>query len=269
MIPRAIHQFWFQGADQVPPPYQTNMQRLRHLNPGWRHRVWSDADMRAACEALGPRVLEAYHRATSMHQKIDLGRMCVLYVHGGITVDMDTLALRPIDSLPGLDGIDRLAVSLLPINSFEAMIDNMQCLPLHPGRRCSAVNNACLLAPPRDPALLHIIWHCAERILRTGSSLPTFLLVNDTTGPKQLGEALLTLPSRDMVIVLPSEYFEPCIGLDAHCAPSARSILYHQHDNSWMPAPLTTLFGLWYHLKHYWPLVLGAALVACVLRRRL
>lgn len=266
MIPRVVHQVWFQGADQMPPKYAANMQELRRLNPGWRHRVWADADLRAAAAALG--VGRAYDAATLMHQKIDLGRLCLLYLHGGITVDLDVRALKPLDTLPGLQSIDRLAVSLIPTNSAESAVMSMGC-PRIPGsgQMCSIANNACLLAPPQDPALMHVIRHCAARLLRPPASWGKEALVNSTTGPGALTQAITTLPSAGMVTILPHTFFEPCIGSDPYCRLPAEAILDHRHDNTWISPRLKALIPLWYHLKRHWPLLLAAALAVWALRK--
>lgn len=269
-VPRIIHQIWFQGADRVPAKYHTNMQRLRDLNPGWRHRVWSDPELRAACQAVSPLAATAYMLSTAMHQKIDLGRMCVLYLHGGISVDVDAEPLRPLDSLPGLTDIDRLAVTQIPYGSLETLVSMQECIEIRGGQWCAQVNNACLLSPPRDPGLLHVIQHCAALIARTDPSQHSqYSLVNATTGPKEVGRALTTLPSADMVWVLPDKYFEPCLMLEeAGCQPGPETILHHKGDQSWIPAHHRAAGMITGHLKRYWPLLLGALLVACILMRR-
>lgn len=255
-----MHQVWFQGRDRVPAKYHASMRRLRTLNPGWQHHVWADADLRQACALVGPDVLEAYDRATLMHQKIDLGRMCVLYVHGGITVDMDIQPLRPLSAIPGLRDVTRLTVSLLPLNSFESyMAYNLRCLRFDGGQTCSAVNNACIIAPPHDPALLHVIRHCANQIVAVDPrGVNATALMNMTTGPVQFGRVLADLPPGLKVDMLPARYLEPCIGHDAYCVPGREAVVHHQHDNTWLPQHTGMLYKLYFHAKHNWELLAAA-----------
>ncbi len=266
MIPRTVHLIWFQGIEHLPPKYQANLRRLRGLNPGWQIRVWSDAELRAAAAALG--VAQAYDAATVMHQKIDLGRYCILYIHGGITVDMDTWALQPLDALPGLQAIDRLTVSMAPLNALESATFNLNCVHV-PGTNqlCSFINNACLLAPPQDPALMHIIRHCSEKLLNPPTTWGKELLVNETTGPWRITTAIHQLPT-GMVTILPHTFFEPCIGSDPYCVLPPEAILAHQHDNTWIASGLQTAGSLWFHVKHYWTLALFLTLALWLLRRR-
>ena len=266
MIPRTIHLIWFQGADQIPPKYLANIQRLRNLNPGWSIQVWSDAGLRAAAAALG--VDRAYDAATVMHQKIDLGRYCVLYIHGGITIDMDTWALRPLDTLPQLRTLDRLAASEAATNSLESALATMRCVHVAGAAGlCSLINNACLLAPPQDPALMHVIQACSQKLLDPPSSWSTEFLVNDTTGPWRVTKAIHQLPA-GAVTILPNAYFEPCVGSDPYCVPPPQAILSHQHDNTWLSSGLKAFFPVWYHLKHHWALVLFLTLALWLLARR-
>ena len=266
MIPRTVHLIWFQGADHIPAKYLANMQRLRSLNPGWNIQVWSDAGLRAAAAALG--VAQAYDAATVMHQKIDLGRYCVLYIHGGITIDMDTWALRPLDSLPQLRTLDRLAVTPIPTNSLESAVAHMGCLQL-PGstQLCTHINNACLLAPAKDPALMRIIQHCSHKLLDPPSALSTEFLVNNTTGPSRFTKAVQQLPA-GMVTILPSAYFEPCVGYDSYCTVPSETILLHEHDGTWLSSGFKMAFPLWYSVKHHWVLALFLTLALWLLLNR-
>jgi mannosyltransferase OCH1-like enzyme len=77
-----------------------NVERLRSLNPDWKHVIWSDADLRGMCQRLGKKYLKCYDSYKYMHQKIDFGRCVALWMHGGISVDMDVYALQPFDRLP-------------------------------------------------------------------------------------------------------------------------------------------------------------------------
>ncbi len=264
-----MHQFWFQGADKVPPKYHASMQRLRELNPEWDHHVWEDRDLRAACAEVGPDALQAYDRARIMHQKIDLGRMCMLYVHGGVSLDMDIQPLRPLSDIPGIERVHQLTLSLLPLSSFESIFATRACHKFRDDQICSAVNNACLIAPPRDPALLHVIRYCSSQLLHEKPRGIDVDSVARTTGPMAVAHALMSMPPGLKATMLPARYLEPCIGADAHCRPGADAVLYHQHDNTWVPGELTAFFTLYFEAKHNWELVLVAVVLALLAYRML
>ncbi|PRW60525.1 glycosyltransferase sugar-binding region containing DXD motif family [Chlorella sorokiniana] len=265
--PRRRHRSPDRGADQVPPKYRANMRRRRDLNPTWQVRVWSDADLKAAAAALG--VAGAYNAATIMNQKIDLGRYCVLYVHGGITVDMDTWALQPLDSLPNLHSLDRLAVSLTATNSLESAVLRKGCFRFPTSSQlCSFVNNAFLLAPPQDLVLLHIIQHCSRKLLDPPSAAwGKELHVNGTTGPDQLNQVISQLPA-GMVTILPHTYFEPCAGYDPFCVLPPQAVMTHEHEGTWISSSFRAASSLWYHVKHHWALLVFATVVLWLLLKR-
>ena len=216
------------------------------LHPGWHRVLWDDAGLRNACRHTSSKALAAYDAATVMHQKIDLGRMCALWCHGGAFMDMDVLPLKPLESIPGLVDADRLVVSASALGPFEQTIMRM----LHQGDH--ALTNAFLLAPPQDPALLFIIHYCCDKILSDGSARGTdWSIIAKTTGPAVVGAAVANLPSANMVQILDSRYFEPCIAFNRRCKPHADSVVYHTHSGTWIPNALTKLFVAYYEVKHY------------------
>lgn len=238
-IPRHIHQIWFQGADAVPRRYQRTVAALKRMNPGWTHTVWDDGSLRDVCHELGfGRVYDAY---TVMHQKIDFGRYCVLYKHGGVSLDMDVDVLRPLDALP-LDTFDTVAVSKMPLNWFEARCANKM--------RGYMLNNATILSPARDPLLRALIVAIARN--RADPTKSHWKQIDATTGPSAFNDALWTLP----VIVMDSAFFEPCIAHNTHCAPTDAAIVYHQHHSSWN-ADGVPYFRWYYAVRPYFlPLLL-------------
>jgi mannosyltransferase OCH1-like enzyme len=95
-IPRVVHRVWL-GSEAMPEEYQAYGESWRRHHPEWEMRLWTDAD----AADLG--CAEAIERARSYVEGSDLMRYEVLRRHGGVYVDTDFEALRPIDPL--LDGI--------------------------------------------------------------------------------------------------------------------------------------------------------------------
>jgi mannosyltransferase OCH1-like enzyme len=225
MIPRIIHQVWFQGSDVVPEKYGGNVERLRSLNPDWKHVIWSDADLRGMCQRLGKKYLKCYDSYKYMHQKIDFGRCVALWMHGGISVDMDVYALQPFDRLPFLRSqVLVVGQNPLPTGALENWMLRM------PGPH---LNNATFLCPRRSPAMRFLIdamVASASKIKPTGIS---FVDVQRTTGPLFVSRALSKLTPMD-VLVVSKDYFEPCVGVDTACKPPKGAFLDHQHDLSWI-----------------------------------
>lgn len=106
MIPRVLHQIWVGGP---VPPWLAEMRQTwleLHPSPGWEHILWTDDD-------LPPITHGALYDdppcppATHGQMRADLLRYDILFRYGGVYVDLDFEAQRPIDEL--LAGIDCFA----------------------------------------------------------------------------------------------------------------------------------------------------------------
>lgn len=219
MIPRKIHQIWWQGSDNLPNEYRANAARLKELNPSWEYKLWDRHELERHCALLGEDVLAAFKGYSHMHQKIDLGRQVILFHHGGVSIDTDISAHRSLDETPGLHEasmiISRSAVSPLYLAVFSR------------GRLKTACNNSVVMVEPSSPIIKSVI---REMVQAAGyTSFLTYLTVQWTTGPFLFTTAINGAVDSDQVVVLPPEYFE--------CGkhhPDA--IVSHHHHNSWLPA---------------------------------
>lgn len=88
-IPRIIHQIWL-GPLRRP---QKLLDSVRVTHPGWDYRLWTEENLPAL------RKRDAFDRSPTWHQKSDVLRYELLWRFGGVYVDADSLALRPIDAL--------------------------------------------------------------------------------------------------------------------------------------------------------------------------
>jgi mannosyltransferase OCH1-like enzyme len=103
MIPRVIHQTW---RDADPPPAFADLTRTwRGLNPGWAWRLWTDADNREFVAREYPDLLALYDAYPFPIQRVDMVRYLILHRHGGLFVDLDFEALRPIEPFLGADAV--------------------------------------------------------------------------------------------------------------------------------------------------------------------
>lgn len=94
MIPRTIHHIWV--GPPMPDPLTAYMRTWRDLHPDWEHVLWSSFDDLTN--------QDAYDRAEEITPHVgqlrsDLARYEILHRHGGVYVDCDMEALRPIDDL--------------------------------------------------------------------------------------------------------------------------------------------------------------------------
>lgn len=97
MIPRIIHQTW--KTDEVPERFlEFRSSWLRH-HPGWEYRLWTDADNQRLIEEAYPQYAEFYRRLPYPILRVEFVKSAYLHRFGGLYVDLDFEALRPLDPL--------------------------------------------------------------------------------------------------------------------------------------------------------------------------
>lgn len=97
LIPRIIHRVWL-GPDPVPEvlDYYEHSWRMHH--PTWELRLWRDDTLPTlGCQAR-------YDRAIGFKERYDILRLEILRQFGGVIIDMDVEAVRPLDPL--LQGVE-------------------------------------------------------------------------------------------------------------------------------------------------------------------
>lgn len=258
---RIIHQIWFQGESNIPDKHKESVESLKRMNPSWRHVMWDETTLRATCLAMGRDVAELFDAYTHMHQKIDLGRYCVLHEYGGVSVDVDVTPLRPFDTLLHLidDDSDKILVSRINAEKWEMIAANA----LFQGTlQNTTVNNAIIIAPrPGNLALHHLVRSLVCEGARSDNGASKMQQIMATTGPPNFTHRILQ--RRQHVKILDPKYFEPCVGYDISCGPSKDSVLYHQHDGTWLEPHTRTSAAYYYHLKSH--AVMHGLLITCVL----
>jgi hypothetical protein len=157
-IPRTIHRVWV-GGEPMPVEYERFGASFEEHNPGWKMRLWSEADL-AELE-----IDEAERKRARTHSELsNLMRYEVLRRHGGVYVDTDVECLQALTPL--LSGVD----------AFAAL------------EREGRVGNAVLGSVPGHPAFVRAA-RLARRTLGTGAHSV------DANGPYLLSLILEQEPS--------------------------------------------------------------------------
>ena len=87
IIPLKIFQTWH--TKNLPAKMRECVELLKHQNPRFEHYLFDDNDCREFIkEHFNDEVLNAYDRLIPGAYKADLWRYCVLYINGGIYMDI-------------------------------------------------------------------------------------------------------------------------------------------------------------------------------------
>jgi len=230
-FPRYIHQIWFQGCNRLNrKAYVDNVRKWRLLNPSWQYRCYDEATLRQLCYNYSERAGKTFDTFGSMHQKIDFGKYVLLYLYGGIYVDMDCFATRPLDdskyvrhfiALSEEKG-HMLGLSRVDISSWETFLWSG-------GAYTTFLNNGVILSSKNNPTLQTFIEHIValiEKHPRSG--------LQQTTGPHALNQFFAEkLGIRHGIMTIPPVVFESC-GLSGTCRPNEDTIALHKYEISWL-----------------------------------
>lgn len=172
LIPRVIHRIWL-GGGAMPDILRYYEESWRKHHPRWEMRVWRDEDLaELSCHAVDG-------AEPGFKRRVDIVRLEILRQAGGVVIDPDVEAIRPLDPL--LPGV-------------QAFVGRIR------GRH---IGNQVLGAAPGHPFFERAV---AQLAARPGGS--------KTTSSKLAGKAFLTdllADCPEAVTVFPPEtfYYEP------------------------------------------------------------
>jgi mannosyltransferase OCH1-like enzyme len=96
-IPRLIHQTY--KTSNLPQAWKETPKSWIENHPSWRYMFWDDADCRRLVATEFPDFLSIFDSYQYPIQRADATRYIMLYVYGGVYIDMDILCKKPIDDL--------------------------------------------------------------------------------------------------------------------------------------------------------------------------
>lgn len=99
MIPQVIHQIWIQGYDKIPESLMTMHKNCKNINNNFKYELWDEEKIRKLLEEhFEKKYIELYDGYTVFAQKADFARYAILYIHGGVYMDMDITCKKNIES---------------------------------------------------------------------------------------------------------------------------------------------------------------------------
>ena len=148
-VPYIIHQT-HSSRQLVPEKVTRNLQKFA---PEYQRMFYSDDDIKVfLAEYFQPQVLQAFIDLRAGAHKADLFRYCILYVHGGVYMDIKTELIRPIHTM-------------FPKGCISTV------LGCHP----KIIYNGIVAAPPQQPIFLYLI----DSVLKSGKSPPYGLFIRE------------------------------------------------------------------------------------------
>lgn len=167
LIPKVIYQSW--GTKKLSPLMSKNVERLKSLNPEYEYRFYDDIDCRKfILDNFGVNYANAFDAIIPGAFKCDFWRYAVLYVNGGVYLDIDIEPLFPLKNI--LKDSDQF----LSVADRENGIDKI-----------TGIYQAFIACKPKHPILLYSLQLSFSNIATRRLSINSL----DITGPTVMGVA--------------------------------------------------------------------------------
>jgi mannosyltransferase OCH1-like enzyme len=169
IIPKIIFQKW--ETKKLAPFLTELINRWKLFNPTYQYILYDTNDARLFIKNhFGIRFLNVFDKIKPGAYKADFWRYCILYIHGGVYVDIDTYCLGSLDKLL-INDYDLVAPIDLNININEGEHN---------------ISNGFIMTKPFNPILLTAILKIMENV--ENNHIPNSLL--DFSGPGVLGKSI-------------------------------------------------------------------------------
>lgn len=158
-IPNNIYQTW--SSKKLPEKMAENRSLLIKRTPGFKHYLYDDDDCRNfLAQHFKPAVLTAYDRLIPGAYKADLWRYCVLYINGGIYMDVK------LNFAPGFDAQCLLNREHYPLDVFERSQPSFFAKSIGKGAELQpkGIYQAFLVCNKHSPILRKTILRCVRNI---------------------------------------------------------------------------------------------------------
>lgn len=226
-IPQIIHHIW--RDKKIPDHFEEWYQSWRTHHPQWEFHLWTDEEGRALIADHYGWFLAIYDAYSDDIKRVDALRYFVLYHCGGLYVDLDYEALRPIGPL--FEGRD-LVLTPEPPAHLQAHVDKLFLDQL--------LCNALMASTPGHP-----FWEHVFQLLVTWRQAPGPL---DATGPFLLSRAYDSFGAKNANCILPyqilcpisSSELWPTLPVETRALISHDAYAIHHWYGSWWVDPVVS-----------------------------
>jgi mannosyltransferase OCH1-like enzyme len=170
VIPLNIYQTWH--TKELPYHMQKNVDKIRETNPEFKYHLYNDEECRDFIDTyFNDDVLNAYDRLIPGAYKADLWRYCILYIHGGIYLDMK---MRCVGDF-----------KLIELVNQEHYVKDIQSYNFKPNS--ISIYNAVMIQKKHNPFLME----CINQIVNNVNNNVYGFSSLYPTGPGMVGELYL------------------------------------------------------------------------------
>lgn len=207
-IPYLIHQIWFQGEEEIPIKYNTFRKGWKDLT-NFKYEFWDETRIKTMMDFF-PEYKRTYDSFPTMIQKIDFAKYIILFIYGGVYIDMDVFPVGDFLNSFMQNNSERSFI-VFEHNTPYITITMNKLMGLDGTR---IINNAVIFSSSRNKRLVDIIHACQysqDNWKKNCLSLQLRCLV--TTGPIVFTNCIRKTPGWRECVFEP-EIFEPFTTLE-------------------------------------------------------
>ncbi len=152
-IPFIIHQIWFQGFEHIPPKYAKFSETWKNQTL-FTYEFWDETRIRTILN-ISPSWRKTFDSFPTMIQKIDFAKYLILFIYGGVYIDMDVFSVQPLEEF----------MKKHKNSSFLVFEHNTPCITITVNKLLGLegkkiINNAVIFATPKHWRIQEIIRTC-------------------------------------------------------------------------------------------------------------
>lgn len=228
-IPHTLHAVWL-GPSHVPAEWEESAAAFLAMHPGWNYRLWTDVDVDGllASDPFGLQpfgLRAAFDKWPNFGPQSDILRLLILYLFGGLYLDVDCRVHRPMGAL--LDSVDALVGATFPGEPFPAVLVQNAVIAAsarHPWLTLTLTELRMAMDAAHPYPLVH--GHDDLLMLTTGPGLLSRTLMQYRRSPSSLRSDVAVIPARRMFPAGPHSGATPIEFPD--------TLLIHKWTLSWL-----------------------------------
>ncbi|KAL4870314.1 hypothetical protein BDV12DRAFT_195462 [Aspergillus spectabilis] len=187
-IPKIIHQTWFPAGSNMSSSAKSWVATVKKFHPDWEYVLWDDGSNEKLVREYFPWFLETYKSLPKEINRADMARNFYMFLFGGMYADVDTEALRPVETLFASHDVSLDSHQAILSSATSSTTSNSKVQRAFMGRMAhtldpeglGAIPNGWMASPPGHPFWLLPVLSVLENPKGDGS-------VEGMTGPGILG----------------------------------------------------------------------------------
>ena len=264
MLNKNIFICWFQGEKHLNTHpkaniFNENIKNWQLLNPTWKLQLVSNKELRNACRQFSSECLNLYDSFDLLHLKIDLGRYVLLYLYGGIYVDMDMYILRGLETSSVITKLIKISYKKHILGLSSLNLDLYESI-LFMGKT-KILNNAMMISTSSHPLLclmIKTIINTSKKNNNKKDNQSSFSIIQHTTGPIFINKFFEKFESSAnfLIHIFPHYIFEPSPPYgDSNI--QEQTIAIHKMEMSWVHPYFKHFITFYYKIKPYILLIIS------------